>query len=651
MSPPRLTPAQKAVVDFTGNAAVIAAAGSGKTFTLVEKIASLVESGVTLDRFFISTFTKKAGEEIRKRLEKRLGLASAQSRALNADTLHGLAANLLKENTDLLKLPRDFQILEGALSKIDLLKLIRTRLLEWAEGGDSQTIHLIERYDFHKAVKLLWEILLSTPRIPPFEYEPLARRLFDEFTLKKRAQAFLDFQDLELEALRLLENDKARASIQKRYSWIIIDEFQDTSPLQWDIISRIWGPENRLVIVGDPRQSIYRFRGADPHLFSKVSRLIQESGKGQVFYLNENFRSRAEIIRVVNKVSARLFNQEGDPENEMMPPLVAAAELLEETLEQTMDCVECHLLESGKIAETRASESTWLSEKIQALHHGGIAWNRIALLFRTRRAIPLFADALKARNIPYQTQDEKTLLERPEALRISFLLKKLLHPQDAFYEEAFRYTLIDPLLWEEIRRDFERKTDLQTFLDSFFSKLGAHVPEASKPYLDALQVLADNLVLLGARSLEELVSHWEILREEEAIIPSPPPTPHEDSVSLMTIHASKGLEFDAVFLCDLMGRRTSFQRLYAKDQNGHIHLRDFDAEESVGLKHRLAKSLAFEACEKRENEEEDRESRRLLYVALTRAIRYLGMALIPPKSSKKGTYKDWKDYLHEALGD
>ncbi|QQR80410.1 MAG: ATP-dependent helicase [Deltaproteobacteria bacterium] len=606
-----LTPAQEEVVSFMGNTAIVAAAGSGKTFTIVEKIASLIQKGTSLDQFFIATFTKKAGEEIKRRLAKRLSLSDHQARQLKADTLHGLATDILREHNSELKLPENFQILEGSLSKIDLLKLIRTRLLDWAESGNPQAIQLIDRYDFHKSVKLLLDLMLSQNTKISFEYSDLLTKLTEEFLIKKRSQGFLDFQDLEIECLKLLDQPEFQKKLQQRFSWIIIDEFQDTSPIQWDIISKIWSLDNHLVIVGDPRQSIYRFRGANPHLFTEVTSLI-EKRDGKIFYLNDNFRSGSKIIEFVNEISHQIFPT--------LPDMLYASS-------KEDDFVESHLMESGKIAETRSAETLWIAEKIRSLHEMGFQWKDIVLLFRTRKAIPIFTDVLKSQNIPYQTKDEKTLLELNEYIQVTFLLKKLLYPDDAFFEEAFRYTFINPILWNEIRNDFEKTQDLKEFLKIFFSKISESFLQKSQIYLQALHELFENLILLGSKSLKDLVDHLEILKDEKALIPSPVEESSEEAVQLMTVHASKGLEFEAVFLCDLAGRKTSSQRLYLKDEDGKIHLRDFDESESIGLQHKLAKSLAFEKCETQEKEEEIQESNRLLYVALTRAIRYLGMAL------------------------
>ncbi len=624
---PSPTPSQKAAINyFEGDSAVMAAAGSGKTFVLVEKVATLISHGVKLENILISTFTKKAGEEIRERVGQRLKLSPKQKSLLRADTLHGIAAELLREN----KRHQNFQILEGAFSRLEIIRTVRENLLRLAEEHSPEAVAGIERFDFHPAVHFFTDLLSKKHKITEnFPYFKLLSELDRIYTEKKREKNLLDFQDLETELLQLLSNASILEFYQKKFQWIIIDEFQDINPVQWQILSRLHDPlKNKLVIVGDPRQSIYRFRGADPSLFSRVTQEIQNHG-GKLFHLNENFRSSPEIISFVNQMNTTLFS-------ESYPSLVP-------TKEDLKGKVETFLLQKGNADHSRQEEAHWVTHKILSLKKEGWENNSFCVLVRTRNIIPYFEEIFQKSDIPYETSDGTSLLEQPEILSILFFLKQILLPEDSFLREGLSHSPLAALKiddfpqnpWEEfISKIFENSLPL------------FHHPK-SIAHVKAFKELVHQLETLGVSNLSSLIETIEALRHEKALIPSPTEVSSKNAVKLMTVHGSKGLEFPIVFLCDIAGRRRSSQRFFVKNEKGEIILKD--NTESQGLKHKMTKSSLFEELEEKEKAEEEAESARLLYVAITRPIRYLFLPLPPPPKTK-ARKKEWAQSLHENFG-
>ncbi len=636
----KVTDSQQQAIQSNHSTVLIAAAGSGKTFTIIEKVAQLLQSGLDPSQLLITTYTKKAGEEIRLRLSKRLGHTV---KGLLADTLHGIASSLLREFHQEAQLPSDFVILEGALAHLEVTRLCRQELLKLAESGDAETLKLIEAYDFHPAVRLMISLIQqrNNLNLENFSYKSILEKLLAIYKTHKIEKALLDFQDLETEFLKLISNpqtSKVSKTLQERFQWIIVDEFQDINPIQWKIISQIYQPSlNKLMIVGDPRQSIYRFRGADPSLFDHVSSLIMKNG-GESFYLNDNFRSAAPVIDFVNQLSPKLFPQ-------IYPDLICHND-------KVAGDVVIHELSGEKMDEIREDEVRWVISQILEIKDQGRPLDDITLLFKTRNQVSRYEEALKTHAIPYQTSDGESLLEKAESITLCWALKKILLKESAFLDEALSYTPFKDFDWNVSH-------DSLNFLSTFFEKAASLYTTSQHPMIFAFQTLSENLIKMGIENLSSLVEVLEILRQEKVQIPAAIPEKEiQGGVKLMTIHGSKGLEFPIVFLCDIGARPRSTQRLFLQDAQGRIHLRDFD-EQSSGLVHKLSKSLEFEKCEEIEKIEDQLETDRLLYVALTRAVEKLFLPLPPlSKTAKRNLTKgtktskplSWKDYLHEAIG-
>lgn len=635
---PRLTLAQEEAVLYDGSAALLAGAGSGKTLVLTEKIVHLVgEKKIPLDRLLVVTFTDKAAEEIRRRLARRLRRTEKDMPEGSIGTVHAFAASLLHLRGQKLGLSQDFTLMEESLAHLDRLRTVRQEILTLVNLRDPTILDTVDRYGFHGTIRLFLDLMNLSCRhqIAPSPHVVIVDHLRKIFFQKKRSQNLLDFNDLEALTLELLNRPEEKDRLQNNFQWIIVDEFQDINPVQWKILSQIHQPDkNNLVIVGDPRQSIYRFRGADPTLFEKVRSDIERSG-GRTLFLSENFRSARSIIHCVNAVAGKMFEED-------FPPLKNTR-----TAEGSTDIL---LFDPGVDSDSRrAAEAITILQKLENLYREGHAWGKMVLLFKNKNAVPYYECLLHQRQIPFVTTVSETLLERPEVICILLFLEQLAlknHPEtDPQRRLALAGLEYSPL--KDFPSNFSTES-LVFFLESFFEPVLLRFPDLwHQMNLKAFKKLLEGLLQLGETSLSSLVAAVRVLREENAQIPCaqiPPRTGQVSMLSLMTIHKSKGLEFPIVVLCDIEGRSGQTSRRYLYDAStSELLLKDKDRE-TRGLKERAQKSDRFEELEALEKRADKEESKRLLYVALTRAEEHLILPLPYEKTDRKRR-DDWSGWL------
>ncbi len=630
-----LTPSQQAaVLDTEGDSAILAGAGSGKTFVLVEKIARLVQKfHIPLHQILTVTFTEKATEEIREKILKRLRIDDANPdspdfkdfKTFPVGTIHALAAHLIRSRANPADIPPDFHVLDDFIASLERLKCIRQTLLERIELSDPETLRAMDHLGLHRSIKLLVDLMMkrtgySQNRSP---YANLLQACVKNYESRKKSLNSLDFNDLEDKAVTLLSAHGIKAD----YRWIIVDEFQDTSPVQWQILSGLHRLPNKthLVIVGDPRQSIYRFRGADPSLFGEVSNQIVKRG-GKLFELRDNFRSATTVLDFSNMISANLFAGGFAPLIATRTESKGSAELLPFANPKGVD-------------ERRSVEAETVLKRLLKIYSEGTPWRTMALLFRTRKSVPQYEKILKDLNIPYVTSLGEPLLQRPEVLSLWFFLEKLISPS------AKRLRLIENALTFSRLATFKINLPtgkpLEIIETVFAGVLPLFTPQEQKN-LGTFHDLLRNLVSLGDKNLKTILENLRILKEEEARIPCPNPNAsNNDQLKLMTIHAAKGLEFGTVVLCDTSASLTSRgNRLFLESSDGDILIKEKDSV-ATGLKHALIKGEAFQSVETKEKEEELEESKRLLYVALTRARDRLIIPYPVPDTGRGARWSQW----------
>lgn len=630
----------KVIETWDQGIAVMAGAGSGKTYTLVEKVRALLLRKSEA-RFAAVSFTEKSASDLRAKLT-RLTL-EIQGRPLQGHvvtTIHGLCSSILREY------PREagFDGDEGMLSETEASSL-------WTQALDSlffeelppeieaAFVFLSERESRTSLYALLARVrdLQANGILERLENAPELSRLstfvLDRYDRLKRRRGSLDFNDLELGADRALEHDSVSADYRKRFDLIMVDEFQDTNPVQARILTRLARPGlTNLCVVGDPKQSIYRFRDADVSVFQDFCERLPVRAD-----LTKNFRSVPGVLEFCNEVCG---------------PAFVTSDMEYQALQAGLPA------DSGiapvESAEIRSPEQ--LARLIQGEVKKGVALSDMALLLRTIRGGPeKWLKALTAAGIPIAIESGGLLWNDPRARELAFFLKWWANPANEVAGLAF---LRAPWIGiSEVEIESWRQTDpemLHSFLRSKHPAASLLRPLKVNPgrvrpgelllrllelpeieeelgvFVLALWHRAEEFSEEGLdfqRVAERIASACEDSRRERAV----PPAKNAGQLRVMTIHGSKGLEFPHVILLDFpekSARAKSMPLLYWDREKGpFLAGRDEDGE-------RLKKDSFEEIWRKMETEKELAESKRVFYVALTRAQKRL-LLLLPTTDDPK----------------
>ncbi len=296
-----LNPAQlKAVMTLEGPVLVIAGAGSGKTRTLVYRVARLVEMGVSPESILLLTFTRKAAGEM---LDRAAGLADDRCTRVSGGTFHSLAHRVLRQNASLLGFHNSFTVLDRADMEEVIQSLVKeTRIdkevVRFPRRGTLANI-LSKSANLQQSI----EILMIEEYAQFLECVPHVTTLLKNYVEHKRRNHLMDYDDLIILFRELLsKNEKIRRQLNKQYQYLMVDEYQDTNAVQADIVKWLASGHQNIMVVGDDSQSIYSFRGANyknmfdfPVLFPKT----------KVIKLEENYRSTQPILTFTNALMAQ----------------------------------------------------------------------------------------------------------------------------------------------------------------------------------------------------------------------------------------------------------------------------------------------------------------------------------------------------------
>ncbi len=531
------------------------------------------------------------------------------------------------------------------------------------------------------------------------ELLPLWQRLIVKaravYVAGKRADNCLDYNDLEQLAHEVLRQPLVRERFRSEFNQVFVDEFHDTSPLQWKIIRALADPREpgRLFIVGDPRQSIYGFRGADVDNFSKALDVVRASGGLQVS-LSQSFRSHQPLLDVLNKIHrVALPKDRHEPmvsERRGAPGTQAALELL------LMDYKAAELnAEEGRERLARA-----LARRLKGLAAEGcptpdresgeirpLGYGDVALLFRTYNRMPEFEEAFRELEMPYVTLGGRGFFGRQEVLDLLNLLRALRNPGDdlslasvlrsplfALSDEALlRLRMPDngdgerAPLWDALQRPVDltgpdaRQARFAGACLRKLAQLAGRVTVAEllrevlarTGYLATLSGLYDGdrrrgnveKLLDKAAAKAWLFTEFEtLLRElsQREVREGDVAAGSEGAITLMTVHNSKGLEFPLVVLADAgKWQAPGDTGVLGRAGDGSLVCKVFDMGQGS---HRA--SFASRRVEEDRKQESLDERRRLLYVASTRAQDYL---IVCANHDGKPGDEGWLAWLQEAL--
>ena len=562
-----------AVTAPPGPALVIAGAGSGKTRTLTYRVAYLIEQGIPPERILLLTFTNKAAGEMMRRVSDLLG---HELRSLWGGTFHSIGARILRLHAETLGYQKDFTILDRDDAK-DLIKacMVDAKIDKKDKHFPKPDV-LNEIFSLaantHKTIEELVDGKFSY-------FSQFAAEIADQqkrYHARKRATNGMDFDDLLALWLKLLqEHADIREHYQRRFQFILVDEYQDTNKLQGDLIDLLAARHHNVTVVGDDAQSIYAWRGAN---FANILDFPKRYPGAKVFKIETNYRSTPEILQVANAAIAANVNQFA---KELAPARKSGVKPA---------LVQCH---------NAGQQAAFIAQRALELRDEGTSLNNIAVLYRSHfHALELQLE-LTRQQIPFSITSGIRFFEQAHIKDATAYLKFVANPRD---EVSFK-RLVQLLpgiaakgaekLWHNFLHEIKTpksKTPLAVALqdsiaavpkkavlgwaqftatisqleDETVRKSAAkmlrlvmdagyddYLKETYDNYerrLDEIQQLAEFAFQFG--SVEEFLTQLALLTNVEA---EDDPADDTEKIKLTTIHQAKGLEFEVVFvimLCD-----------------------------------------------------------------------------------------------------
>lgn len=571
-----------AVKTVSGPVMAVAGAGSGKTRVLTNRIAYLIETiGIPPSRILAITFTNKAAEEMRNRVYK---MTDTNLGGIWISTFHAMGAKILRYDIERLGYKSDFQIIDDDDQQIIIKKLMKDRDYDPKRFSPRAIASIFERAKaYPRSLNGLDEPIGSVARLLFRDYE--------EFLFRNN---LVDFQDLLVLILQLFrDHPDILKKYQERFEYVLVDEFQDTNDLQYDIVHALSKEHRNLFIVGDEDQSIYAFRGAN---IQNIRKFMTDYPEHRKIILNQNYRSTNRILSAANgviknnksRIPKDLFSTLGDGEKVV------------------------HFK-----AQTDDEEAYFIYTKIKQFRKEGLPYRDIAVLYRNNAMSRKFEDVLLKYNIPYKVIGNLSFYKRKEIKDAIAYLRLIVNAGDdyafervynepkrgigdtSFQKLSDRAKARNEKLMDVVAAgiDFlpastaERLTHFRTMVFSWKE----HLEEQNliQTYEDVLEQSgynkmlssegmegdrlienerrAENLAEFKTILLEKIKEYGDLTNYDKLAIvlnelalreEAEDAMAQDDYVSLMTMHSAKGLEFDTVFVaCIEQGLFPSSQSL------------------------------------------------------------------------------------------
>jgi DNA helicase II / ATP-dependent DNA helicase PcrA len=405
-----LNPQQRtAVAQTEGPLLVLAGAGSGKTGVIAHRVVHLLDRGVPPRAILAVTFTNKAATEMKERIVK-LSQSAARCRGLSVSTFHAFGVRILREHGGRIGLPQRFAIFDSGDQAALVKRLLRDLKVEDKKFDVPRLVSILsrKRTGVSPAAQAGMEEGLDLARGQDPEYELVAGELLPRYELGLRAMGAVDFDDLLLLPLRLLREERdVLEACQKRYRYLLVDEYQDTNRAQLELLTLLAGLRRNLCVVGDDDQSIYAWRGAQ--LKNILGFDKQFPGTVEVF-LEQNYRSSGAILDAANAVIGK------NPGRKAKTLWTAG----------------------GRGANVRVvhapaddAEAKYVAEEILRLSfEEKVPLHEIAVLYRTNAQARPLEEALKLAGVRYRVVGGTSLFDRKEVRDLLAYLRAALNPRD-----------------------------------------------------------------------------------------------------------------------------------------------------------------------------------------------------------------------------
>ena len=540
---------QKAVNHIKGPMLVLAGAGSGKTKVLTNRIANLIENGVSPYNILAITFTNKAAKEMKDRVVNLIG-DSANN--IQISTFHSLGVKILKENYTLLGYERNFTIIDSD----DALTIIKKIMKD---------LNMNKEYynpkEIRNKISSAKNEMMDIDKFSKIEFDHKIVEVYKIYQKKLKQGNSVDFDDLLILPIKLFKNyPNILNDYQERYKYILIDEYQDTNEAQYTFSRLLSSKYRNIFVVGDNDQAIYAFRGAN---YKNILNFEKDYPECETILLEENYRSTKNILNAANSVIKN--NHERKDKN-----LWSNNE------------------EGDKIKYKKVSnekeEASFVVEEIKTLLSKGVKEEDIAVLYRTNAQSRTIEEEMLKKNIKYRVVGSFYFYNRKEIKDLLCYLRLISNHKDdvsllriintpkrgigektienlintaessntSIYEAITSgKELVFKNLIEELTQD-SQSLSLTELVDTILEKSGI------KKELTSSKLLEDEIRLENLNEFKGVTKNYEEeygtanleeFLEEISLVSDI--TEHQDSasrVSLMTVHSVKGLEFDYVFI-------------------------------------------------------------------------------------------------------
>ncbi len=557
---------------------IIAGAGSGKTRVLVMRIAHLInDRNVYPNKILAITFTNKAANEMKERIRKTL---NDENITCWISTIHSLCVRILREDILSLGYPRNFTVMDAddqrAILK-EAYKLI---------GIDTQTYSyglILDYIANNKCADISVDRAIELSG--GFKGEINKARVYEYYCQRQKEMYALDFDDLLLYTVRMFKKfpDILRKWM-NRFNYIHVDEFQDIDKIQYELIGLLTGYENDLYVVGDPDQTIYTWRGADVNIIMNFEKDFKPC---HTIILNENYRSTANILNGANSV---IKNNKNRIEKDLYTNRINNEKITH------------HSLSSDD------SEARWIAETIKEAKNKGKAYRDFAILYRSNYLSRSIEKGLLEEKIPYVIYGGVKFYDRSEIKDALSYIRLVCNGDDLAFNRIINKprrgigaktleTILEKSREEKISMYETVKTfkmfskKVQSSLDNFIS-LMERIKEKKDvlsldKYLEFIieetgykAMLEEDKEIERIENLKELISDVKGFTEEYpesdaeeylqmvSLYGDKENNDTNEYVSLMTVHASKGLEFDTVFVCGLSDGIFPSERSMAEGRKG-----------------------------------------------------------------------------------
>ncbi len=394
----------RAVTEGEGPCLVLAGAGSGKTRTIVYRVAYLIERGVNPENILLVTFTNKAANQMLTRVEQLLGYFPS---GLWGGTFHHIGNRILRKYAKLLGFESNFTILDEEDAKSLLKVCLKEEDIDTKSRRFPSPAVLKELISFGKNSEIPLEEVIDTRHPKWLKISDTIVKISRRYEEKKSLNNSMDFDDLLLNWLKLLKQfPECRNRLSAQFHYILVDEYQDTNYLQAEIIKELSQVHHNVLVVGDDSQSIYSFRAADIGNILNFPKVFEGA---KIFKLEINYRSTPEILDVANSVIANNRNQF----TKILKPMLPAS-------------VKPNLIP----ANSAAQEAQFIVTQILQLKNSGLPLNKIAVLFRAAYHSQELEFELTKRDILYEYRGGVRFFERAQVKDALAFLKVINNPAD-----------------------------------------------------------------------------------------------------------------------------------------------------------------------------------------------------------------------------